>query len=105
MLHRLEEKQEGKILPHLVGVDDACFTADGEYNFDAMERSILTPSVAGFGNPDSKLTEHEQFLLWKRMIQEDLFESRDAFCNSMAEYSSFEQAQQHLDSLCLARRG
>ena len=69
-----------------------------EYDFDAIEDSVRSGSI-GFGNPRSKLTQHEQFLLWKRMIQEGLFQNRDEYCKSMAAYSSFQQAQQHLDSL------
>lgn len=69
-----------------------------EYDFEAMEKSILSQPIR-FGNPDSKLSPHEQFLLWKRMIEEGLFRTLDEYCNSMAAYSSFQQAQQHLDSL------
>lgn len=67
--------------------------------FNAMEKSILS-GQGGFGNPDSKLTTHQQFLLWRRwMKQKELFADRDDFHNKMALYSSYGQAQQHLDSL------
>ena len=66
--------------------------------FNSMEQSILSESI-GFGNPDSKLTQHEQFLIWKRwMKHEELFVDRDEFCTSMLLYSTYEQAQQDLDS-------
>jgi len=74
-----------------------------EYNFERIERSVRRGGV-GFGNPDSKLTPLQQFHLWKRMIQEDTFQTRDEYCNMMATYSSFEQAQLHLDSLYRARQ-
>ena len=57
------------------------------FDFDKIERAIIesqtNPSVIGFGNPHSKLTELEQFHLWKKMIQEGSFVDRDDFCNKM----------------------
>lgn len=59
-------------------------TMDG-YNFDAIEKSVLQGSI-GFGNPDSKLTPHEQYLEWKKMILSGEFVDRDDFCNKMLAY-------------------
>lgn len=55
-------------------------------DFDVMEQSILAGSI-GFGNPHSRLTALEQFLLWKEMTkQKGQFPDRDEFCNIMATY-------------------
>ena len=69
-----------------------------EYDFDAIEQECLSGSI-GFGNPHSKLTRHEQFLLWKKMIQEGTFVDRDEYCNKMVEYSTYEQGLQYLNRL------
>ncbi len=55
------------------------------FNFDAIEKSVLQGSI-GFGTPDSKLTQHEQYLEWKRMILSGEFVDRDDFCNKMLVY-------------------
>jgi len=66
-----------------------------EYNFAAIEKSVVEDGV-GFGNPDSKWTVHEQFLLWKKMIQSGRFQNRDAYCNILVTYSSYQQALEYL---------
>jgi hypothetical protein len=71
---------------------------DSPEYFDAIEQSILS-GQGGFGNPDSKWTPHEQFLLWKQMIQSGRFQSRDEYCNILVAYSSYQQALQHLGYL------
>ena len=70
-------------------------TATGDYDFDFIEKSILS-EPSGFGNPDSKWTVHEQFLLWKKMIQSGRFQNRDAYCNILVTYSSYQQALEYL---------
>jgi hypothetical protein len=76
------------------GVTTQWLTEDG-YNFDAIEKSVLA-GISGFGNLHSKWTPHEQFLLWKQMIQSGRFQSRDEYCNILVKHSSYEQALQHL---------
>lgn len=73
------------------GKNEGWFKEDGDFNFDAIEKSVLDESV-GFGNPDSKWSVHEQFLLWKKMIQSGRFQSRDEYCNILVRYSTYQQA-------------
>lgn len=72
------------------------FTKNGDYDFDFIEQSVLS-EPRGFGNPDSKWTVHEQFLLWKKMIQSGVFQSRDEYCKMLVNYSTYEQALQALN--------
>jgi len=69
-----------------------------DFDFDAIEKAVLSQSI-GFGNPDSKWTAHEQFLYWKRMLQEGLFRSRDEYCNILVRYSTYQEGCKYLDSL------
>lgn len=79
--------------------DRALAYLNSDEYYDHLEQSILS-GQGGFGDPHSKLTTHQQFLLWKRwMKQTGLFQNRDEFHNALLSYSSFEQALQHLDSL------
>lgn len=55
----------------------------GLKNLDMWEKSILNNEIA-FGNPKSKLTQQEQFLLWKaEIIETGVFPDRDEFLNKM----------------------
>ena len=50
-----------------------------EYNFPEIEEKVKQ-GLIHFGSLNSKLTPLQQFHLWRKMIQEGSFESRDAFC-------------------------
>ena len=78
------------------GLGRGYFNADWTFNFDFIEQSVLSQS-SGFGNPHSKWTQHEQFLLWKKMIQSGRFQSRDEYCNTLVEYSTYQQALEALN--------
>lgn len=58
-------------------------TEDGQHNFDAIEKAILSQSIS-FGNPDSRLTPHEQFLHWKNQILTGEFKNREEWSELMA---------------------
>jgi hypothetical protein len=56
------------------------------FDFDSLEQSV-SAGLIGFGNPHSRLTAHEQILLWKEQtIQAGQFPDRDEFCSTMATY-------------------
>ena len=64
--------------------------------FEGIKQSILSDEPIGFGNPDSKLNPQEQLYLFEKMLQSGQFVDRDAFCNTMASYSTFQQACKEL---------
>jgi hypothetical protein len=89
------ELQVAKMVEEYLATYKTKWLTDDGYDFDAIEKSVLS-GEGGFGNPHRKWTAHEQFLLWKKMIQSGRFRSRDEYCNILVTYSSYQQALQHL---------
>ena len=77
----------------------------GSYESIKITREGISSGQVAFGNPCSKLTELEQLSIWEKMIQQEPFLDRDEFCNTMARYSSFEQAAQDLGFPDLLHQG
>jgi len=83
----MHSKKEKKAAEHIESTDEKIKRVhDALWDFDTKER-LVSQGLVGFGNPDSRLSQLEQFHLWKaETIQKGDFPDRDDFCRRMAAY-------------------